>query len=785
MAQIKILLKIFLPFLLLAVTIGCGGDVSGDGSGISSVVVHEENNDSESSSVQWTVHRLSEHYTGDTQETGSLTGVAPAQSAGNDSVTFDDESIVSGIEDTYPYEGSPVLSLETSDGLRIELATQGGAVTSVESSSGQLTDQSRIYASGFIVHDLIRDSDFLNLGGYVQREGDSLVYNAEDIGLGLSMKAVFSELDSHIDVDIDLRDLTSTDRALTLYFALPIDMTGWMWGEDMRISRPITGTRELRNTVDVDYGAHDKMSRYPIAAISGIDGLAIGYPLDNPAVIRLVANPETNQLYIAYDVALSPLMKTPGRTKLKAVIYRFDPEWGFRSAMKKYYEIYPQYFEKRVTNEGIWVPFSALDEIPDLQDFGVAYHETFDTDYRFNDVNNIYSFRFINAPWTSRIPMPESLPNNNYDQIMEYVQMKTDQGDSIAETIMNSGSFDAYGKFISEPHVGFSWCSYCALFTVSPDPDISEPGFTSNRATILWNNDRKSKYDDTSMGVLDGEYIDYLGKDGIDYRGSHIGASDLPLTYNKDILKPAVPLPFANYEFSKWVSEDVHKMNKLMMGNGALKKFPFFAGIFDVMGLEVNWIKDGEFIEPWSVRIKFWRTMSYKKPVNILTNSDFSIFTRESLESYFKVALFYGMYPSIHSFDSLGYWDNAVYYERDRPLFKKYITLIQKLGTLGWEPVTYITSSETYVYVERFGLGESLYVTTRNEGDQSTPYELILDSAELEIPGGISLGFEDCITGEIKEARVSGSDLIITDTLAPGDVRMLSPIFGGNSGCSK
>jgi hypothetical protein len=89
------------------------------------------------------------------------------------------------------------------------------------------------------------------------------------------------------------------------------------------------------------------------------------------------------------------------------------------------------------------------------------------------------------------------------------------------------------------------------------------------------------------------------------------------------------------------------------------------------------------------------------------------------------------------------------------------------------------------VHTERFGLGESLYVTTRNEGEQSTPYELILESAELEIPGGISLGFEDCIAGEIKEARVSGSDLIITDTLAPGDVRMLSPIFGGNSGCSK
>ena len=92
---------------------------------------------------------------------------------------------------------------------------------------------------------------------------------------------------------------------MTLLFALPLDATGWQWGDDVRQSRRIEGSGEFANTISLRCGANGKMSLYPLAAVwSERAGLALGLDMDHPAQYRLVYHAGTKQFFIAYDFGL-------------------------------------------------------------------------------------------------------------------------------------------------------------------------------------------------------------------------------------------------------------------------------------------------------------------------------------------------------------------------------------------------------------------------------------------------------------------------------------------------
>jgi len=67
------------------------------------------------------------------------------------------------------------------------------------------------------------------------------------------------------------------------------------------------------------------------------------------------------------------------------------------------------------------------------------------------------------------------------------------------------------------------------------------------------------------------------------------------------------------------------------------------------------------------------------------------------------------------------YFSSPEFYERDRDLFKRYIPVLRRITEAGWEPVTYATTSDPKVWIERFGYWEkgNLHFTIRN----STPEE--------------------------------------------------------------
>jgi len=64
------------------------------------------------------------------------------------------------------------------------------------------------------------------------------------------------------------------------------------------------------------------------------------------------------------------------------------------------------------------------------------------------------------------------------------------------------------------------------------------------------------------------------------------------------------------------------------------------------------------------------------------------------------------------------YWTSAKkWYERDRPLFKKYIPLLRRLTAAGWQPLTHASCDNSNILVERFGpdAGGAMFLTLLND----------------------------------------------------------------------
>jgi hypothetical protein len=101
-------------------------------------------------------------------------------------------------------------------------------------------------------------------------------------------------------------------------------------------------------------------------------------------------------------------------------------------------------------------------------------------------------------------------------------------------------------------------------------------------------------------------------------------------------------------------------------------------------------------------------------------NTDFTKLSHERVEKYMERCLAYGMFPGFFSADAATghYFEQPELFERDRPLFKKYVPLCKLVAEAGWEPVTRARTSEETIHLERFGEN---YLTVFN--DSAEPHE--------------------------------------------------------------
>ena len=237
---------------------------------------------------------------------------------------------------------------------------------------------------------------------------------------------------------------------------------------------------------------------------------------------------------------------------------------------------------------------------------------------------------------------------------------------------------------------------------------------------LKWNEELKQRlYGPEQEAVLDGEYIDssegYV-TDELDFSRTHFSAALTPLCFAAESHTPAIFRGLVAHGYVQRMAADVHSMDRLMMANSTPIRLCWLAPHLDVLGMETNWHSNGRWQPMSDFDLLYRRSMCKGKPFCILMNTQFEQFSGELVEKYMQRALAYGMFPGFfsHNASQGHYFTRPELYNRDRPLFKKYIPLCRLVAQAGWEPITRATTSDSRVYIERFG--EQLF-TVFNSSD--------------------------------------------------------------------
>ena len=428
-------------------------------------------------------------------------------------------------------------------------------------------------------------------------------------------------------------------------------------------------------------------------------------------------------------------------------LYRSDPAWGLRSGLAGFYRRFPAAFTRTFTNEGIWVAFADIRSITNISDFGISYHEIgYNSAFvKFDDTKGIQSFRYVTEPWSYWMNMPTSISNNDYTAVYNYLLAQHGQGVKAATATLSSGLRETNGSLSFFPAAA-PWCPYGAAFYVNGSPGIADPQYSITKFNNEWNATVRDVYNHPENGVLDGEYIDSFlaSATAADYSSNHLRTTSFPPTYTRDNLALMTPLIFGTYEMSRAIAADVHAMGKPIMANTLYTLWPGLPigiGLFDFTGTEMNCFDAaGNLVPPSDASLLYARSLSGARPYGYLLNTDFAKVSQAEMEAYMRLCAVYGIYPSAFSADaaSNNYFEQPALYERDRPLFRKYVPIIRALSRAGWQPVTDATTDNASLGIEAYGtnvVSGAHYLTVRNFASQSTTGNVRFEPGKWAYPG--------------------------------------------------
>ena len=550
---------------------------------------------------------------------------------------------------------------------------------------------------GFQLRDVAAASDFVFLGGSRRGPSDSPLSEANALRLKITWQEKAGSGVTFYDVHVE--DTTGKDRAITLVFALPVAGQGLRWLNDPRRSVAVEPGREYLNASRFQVGAGGRLSRYPLGAVADpARGNALAIDPAQPALFRIGYSAGTGELYLAYDIGLAPQQP---RARVRFCRFAFQPEQGFRGALTRYYDLFPEAFRRRVAEQGLWMPFAKISQVQGWEDFGFKIKEG-DNETAWDDRHGILTFRYT-EPMTWWMPMPRGMPRTLEAALAEARRL-ADAGRAEAKALPTSGYHDLEGRFVARL-LDTPWGNG-AVWSMNSMPGIA--GDTTDFKNKWSPAIREKLYGPQRRGDLDGEYVDssegYV-TDVLDFRREHFAAARTPLAFSPEEHRPAIFRGLIALEYVRGIESDVHGMGRLMMANGAPGQLFWLAPLLDVMGTETDWNHGGTWRPMSDAEMLYRRAMCKGKPYCFLMNTRFEHFSHALVEKYMKRCLAYGMFPGFFSADASGghYFTRPELYNRDRPLFKRYVPLCKRVAEAGWEPIAQAHADDEHVYVERFG----------------------------------------------------------------------------------
>ncbi len=136
------------------------------------------------------------------------------------------------------------------------------------------------------------------------------------------------------------------------------------------------------------------LSKLPIVPlrIGGSDELALAMPPDRLAIFRFEQGDDTVTLRYPLGFTRDAKPELQMRAPFACVLYRTDPQWHFRSALKRYYELFPEAFEPFTRKAGGWFFAAPTTDLPNPQHF--LYHEDGPAGWEADDERGLQTYPY-------------------------------------------------------------------------------------------------------------------------------------------------------------------------------------------------------------------------------------------------------------------------------------------------------------------------------------------------------------------------------------------------------
>jgi hypothetical protein len=583
-------------------------------------------------------------------------------------------------------------------------------------------------------------------------------------GSDLRLRVSYQPLGEATLMRVAVSSLGAQERGVTVRVSLVAERGEWLWWQELDEARPLQESRAWSNTtslqgmpglpdfVQVELPEYGRYSVYPLGVMSrGAEWVGVGRRLGELLVARFVGvGGPAPELRAEVDLALSELAARPrqaefalcflcGRGQPPAAAQEKAPFPAFRAALASYQRLWAEDFQVRVSAWGGWMPFTDLAQLAHVDEFGFAYQEG-GPNPSFDDALGVLSFvyfhcagEFANVPGYQRGTEP--LPS--YEQVVAAFNAVAEQHSGVSKAWDLCGIRGPDGKIAYRPEkvYGDFFCQGCV-----------DPALPYGRAMAERLLERVLAR--PFPAGLDGVYYDGLAA-GLDYAPEHLKVAAHPLLWDAKLKRAFNYNLFSSVQWARYIHERLTGTGKLcMLNDGSLASFAFAGPYIDVPGGEMS-------INLTRREAQLIRIYTGPKPFCTLVKADFSQLTPAQLETYMRRCLAYGLLFGFFDIAPSGahpgssYWVHPEWYNRDRPLFRRYMPLARELAQAGWQPLP--LASCTGGYVERFGPGRMglTYLTVSTAPQPAGEREV-----RVRLPEELASQAEGAIAVELLSGRI-------------------------------
>jgi hypothetical protein len=580
-----------------------------------------------------------------------------------------------------------------------------------------------------------------------------------------------------------LTNLAGGERGATLSFRLPVNADGWRYGRTLTASDVIKGDDRFREwtCADRDWDGR-KMNRGMFSPIySDTTGLALGAVSTHPQVFR-VSYARREGFSIEIDLGLSPLPeKFTNCGTFEFVIFSFKPEWGYRGALDRYMEIFPEDYRVRVKKFGSWTGAARLNRIDaKAADYAVMFDSHGARYFEHAMKEGVHIFEYSKGYYAD-IPVyaaskenPFPPPEMTRRAVRFYWASQTRDteqgwkreppGAVRARMEQNCYTEDVHGEmnvWTSEGPYHYKKLLYpkgyfITCLPVNPDPDLAKPNQASR--ILEWNFGVPLREAQEGKFRLDGHHFDgwgdFAGRYLENTRAAHLKKVDYPLAFSYVNRKPVQFHLFMWQEFTRPFAEYLHSQGMVLFANARPWRtcMMFEQGIVDVHGGFEQMERNLDYMG-------FMRTLVGDKPISgngigqkggepqkEYTEREMAQFERD-----LGILITYCWFPGRFG---------------PKELWQRYCFSMQEMAKAGWEPVTGATASHPDLLVERYGGDgdDKTFYLVHNRSEKEIRYDLTVDPS---IPGlkAAEAGVKELLHGEDPNTAKGLDGIILRQTL--------------------